>query len=110
MCAKGERDRESILGDELWEIKTSLSKGCSRTSVWGNSGAVLGGNSALSRVVLRVTYNSCDPQLPYRTMHGLCSKTPSHVSDDPSEVRGRETVHQMSQKVRQPAPLKDKKG
>lgn len=34
----------------------------------------------------------------------------SCVSDVSSEVRGGETVHQMSQKKSQPKPLKDKKG
>lgn len=43
-------------------------------------------------------------------MNDLCSKSLSHVSDVPSEVRGGETVHQMSQKISQPTPLKDKKG
>lgn len=60
--------------------------------------------------MLGVTYNSYDPQQHYRTMNYLCSKSLSHVSDVPSEVRGGETVHQMTQNISQPTPLKDKKG
>lgn len=72
---------------------------------------LLRGNSVLGRMVLLgVTYKSYDLQQRYRTIIDLCSKLLSHVSDVPSEVRGGETIHQMSQKISQPTPLKDKKG
>lgn len=40
----------------------------------------------------------------------MLSESLSHVSDIPLEVRGGEIVHQMSQKISQLAPLKDRKG
>lgn len=101
-------DLEAVVDYELWGIKAQPPKGWGGTPVWKkNPWTLVGSNSVLGRkAALGVTYNSYDPPQSYRTRNDLCSKSLSHVSDVPSEVVGGETVHQMSQKISQPIPLR----